>query len=151
MDNSKSFIKFVIAIQIVSSSICTANAQVLPPSNIEAGAINKANMDYSQNSAINELFNQPARQNSLEAPKLDEPAQKAEVHIEKFKLNKIVISGNTILKPADFEKINSDYIDKDVSIDDVNCIVAEITNIYKRKGYIPALHIFPSRKSRTEN
>jgi len=60
-------------------------------------------------------------------------------------INSININSSSVLQERELNDIKSKYINKKMSIDDINAMLVEINNLYKKRNYITAKAILPSQ------
>jgi len=117
----------------------SANAQIVPPSNVEAGVLNKVNSEVKKTidnqSNIHDLTNKTKKGESQD--KFPETT---------FKLKEIKYSGNTLFSNEELKKIDTGYIGKDVTLIDLKKIIKTITVLYNDKGYITSFAYLPPQK-----
>ncbi len=70
------------------------------------------------------------------------PAPKAKVS---FLLKEVVITGATVFKTKDFFAIYQPYLNRTVTLKDINLIVDKITAIYKKGGYFTTIVSLPEQ------
>ncbi len=85
----------------------------------------------------------------LKAPQveLEEPASSApQVSDVSFILKDVRITGSTIFKPEDFQVLYKEYIDKEVTLKDMNGIADRIKSKYKEKGFLTTTVYIPEQE-----
>jgi hemolysin activation/secretion protein len=60
-----------------------------------------------------------------------------------FKLNQIIVDGNTVYKKGELQTIAKPYLSRVVSLADIETIVQEITKKYRNDGYIISRALLP--------
>lgn len=124
-------------------NISTSQAQTMPPANVDPGAVGKATGEYLSGNIAKQTEDK-TKEESIKAPE-PEKTETKEVHIEKFQLKKVVFTGNTVYKSSELEKLAKNIIGKDVSIDDINNLAAEITKQYRINGYLTSFAYIPTQ------
>lgn len=61
-------------------------------------------------------------------------------------INQVNINSSEILTEEEINEITAKYINQKVSIDDINNMLTEINNLYKKKEYITAKAVLPPQK-----
>ncbi len=61
-------------------------------------------------------------------------------------IKKFVINGDTLFTPQDFEVVLSKYRDRELGLSDLQKAVAELTDLYRKKGYILTLVYIPEQE-----
>jgi hemolysin activation/secretion protein len=56
------------------------------------------------------------------------------------------IVGSTVFKPADFDRLTKDYLDRDISLADLFEIRSKITELYLSRGYVTSGAIVPPQR-----
>jgi len=127
-------------IYIIASNTISANAvQIIPPSNTEAGTLNKSNAQINEN-----IDNQSGFKDLIYKTKKEKPSNAATGN--SFKLNEIKYSGNTLYTNTEFRKFSDEYIGKQVSLSDLKVIIKKITSFYNDNGYITSFAYLPPQK-----
>lgn len=85
------------------------------------------------------------------APKVQRPEQKAagfgpEAKLIKFKLNKVILTGNHIYSTAQLTALFQNKLHREISIADLQDLVQDITNYYRNNGYILTRAILPPQR-----
>jgi hemolysin activation/secretion protein len=63
------------------------------------------------------------------------------IRVKQFK-----IVGSTVFKPADFDRLTNDYLNRDISLADLFEIRSKITELYLSKGYVTSGAIVPPQR-----
>jgi len=122
-----------------------AYSQVIPPSNVDPGAIDRASTDHFR--PLEKRI--PAK---TEEPQINSTGNKsnpeapATLRASRFQLNKIVFSGNKVIQISELENVTSKIIGKEVSMDEILELTNKITNIYKQRGYLTSFAYIPPQK-----
>lgn len=64
----------------------------------------------------------------------------------KFRLKKIILTGNTIFSTSELSKLYKDKINTDVSLADLDLIAQKITEYYRNAGYVLSQAIIPPQE-----
>lgn len=129
----------VLAGIFISSTIQIANAQVAPPANLDAGAIDQ----YSKNEFIKAENKGKTQDIKIDNKEIETPAVLKSVT---FNANEIVIKGNTIFKTSELEKYTSELIGKKITLEDVVNSAKQITKHYRDRGYLTSKAYIPAQK-----
>ncbi|MDD3012852.1 MAG: ShlB/FhaC/HecB family hemolysin secretion/activation protein [Candidatus Gastranaerophilales bacterium] len=120
-------------------------SQVIPPSNVDPGAIDRATTDHFRPlekripaKGEGPQINSTGSKSSPEAP--------ATLQASKFQLKNLVFSGSKVIDVSELEKISSGMIGKEVSIEEVLELTKKITGIYKERGYLTSFAYVPPQK-----
>jgi hemolysin activation/secretion protein len=117
----------------------SSNAQVVPPSNVEAGVVNKSTTKVEKTNS-----NQPDVQNLVDQKKEEDTNDNSSKVT--FKLNEIRYSGNTLFTNEDLHNVDSAYVGKDVTLGQLKQLIKNITVLYNDKGYITSFAFLPAQK-----
>jgi len=87
----------------------------------------------------------PALAPRQEPPKIQKPVEQKEQAPAgvKVKVSGFTFRGNTLFSNAELSALMSGYIGKELSLPELNAAIAEITNVYRAKGYFLAAAILP--------
>lgn len=75
----------------------------------------------------------------------EEAPPKAESTV-KFLVTKIIVEGSTVFTQEELHKITSPYENRELTLDDLNAIAKEITELYRKNGYITSKAYIPPQK-----
>lgn len=138
----------IICFLVFSYSSYAASQQL--PGNLEAGSIQQHDLNVSE---------QREKEYQL---LLDKKNDTSEIDIEDLKykkttpvpnnsdkptvfINKINASSSSILSEDELNNLKANYLNKKLSIDDINSMLVEINNLYKKKNFITAKAILPAQ------
>jgi len=124
------FLYSLIFLLIIAKNACYA--QVSIPSNVDPGFIN---------ADIKMKLAEPPREKKDETPVVDFSKIITQENIDslqsdKFLLNKINFTGNTVLKTKELEELSKNLIGKEITLEDIGKLINEINQIYKKEGYL---------------
>lgn len=122
----------LLANLLIWFGILSANAQVVPPPTVDAGAINSSNMrNYNNNYSLIETSREKTEEytsNNNEQPKIG--------IIEKIQINKIVFSGNTVYSTPNLEKFTKNLVGREATPEEIVKAVQSISGLYRSNGYL---------------
>ena len=94
----------------------------------------------------------PSRDSSLEETSLphdvapSEPAPAEVVPLQTFKINKVNVTGNAILRDDEIAAMVAPYEGREVTLEDLQKAAAQIQEIYRNKGYFLATAYLPAQE-----
>jgi len=127
-----------------------ANAQTVPPKEVEAGTINK---DIEEKKYHRDLVDEKEK----EEKQTDEQEARLKMNVEEYEklpaevkktgfiLKEIDYQGNTVFTDEELDKISAEYFDTFVTLDDLRAIMNEITGYYNNEGYITSFAYLPAQ------
>lgn len=121
-------------------------ATVDPPGRVEAGTIDKSNIDNARFNSTNKNLQPRQTEVQIKSSPVDSEETPAVLHITRFEINKVIFTGNTIFKTSELEKYSTDIIGKKVTIDDIKAITTKITQLYRSNGYLTSMAFLPPQK-----
>ncbi len=164
MTNSTSKIKFVISSFCLGLNLIFAASLVLSKP-LKAQVQPNPNSDIDIPTDITPRDIEPSPQKPLEEPKAPEPLPAPEDLLPKpkpsepqltlpsnpsrtIKVKQFVITGSTVFKAKDFDKITAAYINRSLTMAELFQLRSEITKLYVEKGYITSGAFIPPQKFR---
>ena len=75
--------------------------------------------------------------------------QRIESELPSFTVTDIIFDGAQLLSPYKKKRIKAPYLNKKISMNEINILVHELTNIYIRKGYITTRVYIPKQNLKT--
>lgn len=64
----------------------------------------------------------------------------------KFKLNKVIFTGNTVFTDAELQAIFASSLHKEISVADLQTLVQEVTTYYRNAGYVLSRALLPPQE-----
>ncbi|HBG49418.1 MAG TPA: hypothetical protein DDW90_07955 [Cyanobacteria bacterium UBA9971] len=141
------FLIVIICFCLFSCPAYSANQQL--PGNLEAGSVQQHDIN---------ILEQRDKESQL---LIDKKNDDSEIDIEDLKykkaplpdnsekptvfINKININSSSILSEEELSNIKTVYVNKTLSIDDINTMLIEINNLYKKKNFITAKAVLPAQ------
>lgn len=126
--------------------LCAQNvcAQVIPPTNLDAGLIDRTTKENFQRIESTPTQKEEPTINGADSNTNSEKS--SVLHTQKFNLNKIVYSGNSVIKTEDLEKLSQQLIGKEVAVNDIVELTNQISAIYRNNGYLTSFAYIPPQK-----
>lgn len=126
------------------------------PSNLNPSIIRNNNIESLQNSAeklkndydINSIFD---KKFNLLNGGIEKQAPLVDSETTKFKVKKVIFSGNTVLKDKDLSKLTSKYEGKEITVADLLDLCDQITAKYADKGYITSRAVLLQQRIKDES
>lgn len=115
-----------------------------PPVNTEAGLIDKMNKLDFQYLKENKNKTEDVKINDTRNDHLKETP--AVLITQKFKVNSVAFSGNTVFDNKILAQYTQNIINKEITLDDIKLVTQNITNLYREKGYITSFAYIPAQK-----
>ena len=126
------------------------NAQVVQNSNVSQRDITPRDIDPSPSKPLGEPQapqTLPPPENLLPKPQLSEPEFTLPSNTsEKITVKQFIISGSSVFKKKDFEKITATYINRPLTVAELYKVRSEITKFYVEQGYITSGAFIPPQK-----
>ena len=119
---------------LIYMSVSAANAQMIPPRNVDPGVINSNNSKNFADLTINKSAQKAEGKIDVQEPEVS--VQPKLGYVEKIKLNKIVFLGNTVYSSSTLEKYTKNLIGKDDSPEEIVKAIKGISDFYHSKGYL---------------
>jgi hemolysin activation/secretion protein len=96
-------------------------------------------------SNINAIPTNPDKPEKTPETKLDVPESTSNIQLQadKFKLNKIELTGQTLLKKEDTAPLFSQVEGKEVTLNDMQSLVEKLNQLYRDKGFLTSQVIIP--------
>lgn len=116
-----------------------ADSSVSIPDNLDPGVIGNDNINSFKNSDYQ--IKQPSKSNlqmdkDLKTLQYNIDISKGKQENPEFFVNKIVVSGNTVIKEKKLKKMTRSLEGKKIRINDLIDLCNQITNYYQKRGYI---------------
>lgn len=120
-----------------------AYAQGPPPASISS----KAQPEYVEKE-VREVSKRriPERKEEPEIEVEEVERPRAEGEIEKVFIERIDVSGNTVISDVEIDKITAPFEGKEVTLSDLQTVADNISSLYREKGYITSFAYLPPQK-----
>lgn len=93
---------------------------------------------------------QEKKNKKTKAPNFDALKKNAEIkkveNTPLFTLRKVVFEGNTVIETETLDKIATDYVDKEITVNDLLELTKKVTDLYQEEGYITSMAFLPPQK-----
>ncbi len=140
MYHNKPRLKLISVIMLLMLGSASAHSQAVQvPTNLNPGAVDvykNKNKNFYDN--IRNKFN---KENDGSGDIIDKtdfsekkyPTQKT---YRKFRIHTVEFDGNTTIKDKELDELALDYLDKEITINELKNLSRQITALYKNKGYL---------------
>lgn len=135
----KKFIRFLLVASLISYNLSAFAVTDIVPASAQAGRV-----EIPLKIPTTTLPSPGGPR--IAAPESTQPKASPEALAIRFKLNGIVITGNTVYCQSDLYYLFKDYLNREISLADLQSIAHSITLKYRNDGYILTKAIIPPQK-----
>jgi hemolysin activation/secretion protein len=87
----------------------------------------------------------PPQQQKITVPRPKESTPPPGAEQQKFRLNSLQVEGSTVYSPERLQKLEAEFLGRDISLSDLYQIANRITQLYRQDGYVLSQAVVPEQ------